>query len=196
MYFVHSSSNTIGLTTTTNSWQDAFDENRNVFVSKLYEEQRQPFINWARSKFSMEDDEILDVYQDSIIVLYNRLKKGDLELIKDSLQAYLFGICKNLMLKKTAKNKKIQLSENMNDYLIKSFDLELYHKMDMDHQKSIVSSGLSQLKDNCRRIIYLFYYHRFSLESIKDEMDYSSVDVAKSRKNQCLNKLRELLKSK
>lgn len=179
-----------------NSWQNSFDENRNVFISNLYEEQRQPFINWARSKYSLDDDEILDVYQDSIIVLYNRLKKGDLELITNSIQAYLFGICKNLMIKKSEKKKRIQLTEDFKDRLLQPTDFDLYDKIEIDHQKALIANGLNQLKENCKRIIYLFYYHRFSLEGIKEEMDYSSVDVAKSRKNQCLKKLRDLLKNK
>ena len=173
-----------------NSWQSAFDENRNVFISKLYEEQREAFLQSANSVSTLEGDEIIDVYQDAIVVLYNRLKKGHLELIKDPLRSMLFGIGEKLILKRTTQNTALKTTEAINDPWIQSDDLSLYEKIASDHQKSMITTGMDSLENECRRIIYLYYYHQFSLERIKQEMESSNVEDVIDQKNQCLNNLR------
>jgi len=52
------------------------------------------------------------------------------------------------------------------------------------------------MPQKCKEIVYMFYYHKFSLESISERIGYSSTDAVKTRKNQCMKKLKLLLLEK
>jgi DNA-directed RNA polymerase specialized sigma24 family protein len=46
-----------------------------------------------------DEDEAKDIYQEAIIVLYNKVKRGDFEL-SSKLKTYIYSICRRLWLKR------------------------------------------------------------------------------------------------
>jgi DNA-directed RNA polymerase specialized sigma24 family protein len=59
-------------------------------------------------------------------------------------------------------------------------------------KEDIAQAGqlLGRLGERCRKILYLFYYHKEPMEKIAVEMELTP-DSAKNQKYRCLNQLRE-----
>ena len=57
-------------------------------------------------KFDIDEDTLLDIYQDSIVVVNQKFVHDKVRLKKSSLKTYIFGIGKNKMYNHFKKSKK------------------------------------------------------------------------------------------
>ncbi len=171
----------------------AFTTDHEKSLSAFYDSQRSSFLTWAKSRFSADTDTFLDVYQDAIIVLYNRVIDGRIEEINSTPEAYLFGVARNLLLKRTIQMKRVTTSEDVFKFIPDEGETNLYDSYENEHNKILLSNALSHLDDSCRKILELFYYHRYKLDAIKERLNYDNTDVVKSRKYQCMKKLKKII---
>jgi len=172
---------------------DAFTSDYEQALGSFYDNQKKSFMNWARARFSVDDDTLVDVYQDAVIVLYNRVIKKNTGEIKSSPESYLFGIAKNLLLKNAIKQKKMVSTDNVYNFVPDEGETELTKKYDDDHDKMKIDTAMSKLDEGCRKILYLYYYRRCKLDAIVEQLGYENTDVVKSRKYQCMKKLRSIM---
>lgn len=164
-------------------------------IEQLYLAHKSKYLSWAKSNYNVDHNSLLDVYQDAIIILYNHIKNNKLDELQSSIEAYLFGITKNLLLKKIKKNKKIDYVEAVDDRYLESVNFNIYSDENDDLNQQKLQKAFAKLGVNCREILTLFYYERYSLESIQNELSYGSTGAVKSRKYQCLKKLKDIFRS-
>jgi RNA polymerase sigma factor (sigma-70 family) len=157
-------------------------------LARVYSNYREEFILFA-SKYELAEDDILDVFQDSIIALYENAQKNKLDTIKSSLKTYLFAIGKYKIFKILKSNALSIETENF--ILIEN--LELYEP-DMNDELSIkLQNAYQKLGKQCKEILRLSFYEGKSNEEILEELDYSTKDVVKSQKSRCIKQLKELI---
>lgn len=161
-------------------------------LESFYNDQKKVFIKWGSSRFDCDSDTLIDVYQDAIVLLYFNIKEDKILSFETTAEAYLFGIARNLLLKRSIRAKKIQLVDEIPPDL-ERLDYSIYDRMESDHINHQLETAFKKLKGKCKEIIYLYYYNRFSLESIAQRLNYTNSDVVKSRKNQCMKSLRKIL---
>ena len=169
--------------------------NHKKLIEELYVTHRESFCHWARKRYNLDSDTILDLFQDSVIVFYNHIVKNNLEELKSSPQAYLYGIGKNLMLKKIEKNKRVEHVESVDEKFINELDLSVFAQMDSDDQRDKIKLAFQGLNEKCQEILKLFYFNQYSIEAIQYHMDYKSSNAVKSRKYQCLESLKKIYKA-
>ncbi len=138
------------------------------------------------------EDDAGDVFQDSLVALYELSQREKLESIQN-LKAYFFRICRNIWLKKL---KRSSIFSPMPEHETQAMNLE---DMPVDHQlskeqKEILNELLDQLGDSCKQILLYYYYHRMRMQEIMLRMEFGSEQVAKNKKSNCLKKLRALIK--
>ena len=63
-------------------------------------------------------------------------------------------------------------------------------------QKEIFEGLLNEIGEKCRLLLRYFYYERKRMKEIVALMSFSSEQVAKNRKSNCMKKLRSLVKEK
>lgn len=170
--------------------------NDKIGLEHFYNEQRQSFVAWASRSYDCDQDTIIDVFQDAVVTLYFNIKENKVVDFNHTAEAYLFGIAKNLLLKRNIKNKKTKLVDGISESLTSGFDYEIYNKMDRDHFKHELEEAFRLMQTKCKEIIYLYYYDKNSLESIAEKLEYNNTDTVKARKNQCMKKLKILLYNK
>lgn len=163
-------------------------------LNAVYRNFRGEFLVWAARRFNMQEDDAADIFQDAVIVLYRNIAKGHLTELQSSLKTYLFGIGKNLLLKKVTSNVKIVPTDNIDDTLLDTLDLTLLQNDELDHRQQVLKQVVDKLTGVCREIITLFYYRRFSMEAIKIQMGYNSEEVARSMKKKCMTQLTQIVK--
>jgi RNA polymerase sigma factor (sigma-70 family) len=136
------------------------------------------------------EEDAKDVYQESIIVLYNKVKAGDFELTS-KLKTYIYSVCRRLWLKKLSQrsNKELELKD-VHDFLPVENDLELHEMRDLQFSK--MEESLLMLGEPCRTIIQDFYMQGRSMQEICDKFGYTNPENAKTQKYKCLQRLKKL----
>jgi RNA polymerase sigma-70 factor (ECF subfamily) len=158
------------------------------------------FIREGMSKYSMDEVDAFDAYSDTILHSVNNIVKGDFDE-RASLKTYLFRIfnnkCVDLIRKKTTNKYSIYQTDSITDALLmisdpaKTVIQQLVDKTDTD----ILKMKLEELGDNCKRILSLFA-DGCNDKEIATAMEYKTVDVVKTSRMRCLDKLRHLYTNK
>jgi RNA polymerase sigma factor (sigma-70 family) len=161
-------------------------------LEDIYKSNKAAFSNYAL-KFSISNDEILDIYQDAIIALFENAIDGKMEDLNCTIKTYLFSIGKNMIYQSFKnKNKSLLLNQDIaqDDFneAISVFDEELN-----DYQLKL-QKGFRLLGNQCKKILTLFYYNGFTLDEITEKLEYTKKDVLKSQKSRCISKLKSILK--
>jgi len=136
------------------------------------------------------EEDAKDIYQESIIILYNKVKAGDFELTS-KLKTYIYSVCRRIWLKKLNQrsNKECELKD-IHDFLPVENDLELHEMRDLQFSK--MEESLLMLGEPCRTIIQDFYMQGRSMQEICDKFGYTNPENAKTQKYKCLQRLKKL----
>lgn len=161
-------------------------------LDRVYLELKPGFLSLARKKFkTMTEQDLEDVYQESIIALYQNIQKGKLTEFSTNITAYVFKIGSNLLadlLKKRQKEQEVMSDSNRIEELMK----EMYNpKID-----DAVDFIYAQMGEQCKRILTLFYIDRKSHQEIAQELSYRSADSVKVQKHRCISNFIERTKNK
>ncbi len=135
-------------------------------------------------------DDAKDIYQEAIIVLYNKVKTGDFEL-SSKLKTYIYSICRRLWLKRLSQlNKYGGDIKDFQDYL--SVDDETEKNNERDIQFNKMGAAMQLLGEPCKAIIEDYYINNKSMQQICDNFGYTNADNAKTQKYKCLQRLKKL----
>lgn len=139
---------------------------------------------------SGSSDEAADIYQESIIVLYENAEKPGFEL-KCQLQTYIYSVAKRLWLKQLKrKGRTYLMKEEEENYIVDvTEDLSLHHKKETDFEK--IEKSLQELGEPCSSLIRDFYVQQLSMDEIADKFGYTNSDNAKNQKYKCLQRLKK-----
>lgn len=136
------------------------------------------------------EDEAKDVYQEAIIVLYNKVKTGDFEL-SSKLKTYIYSVCRRLWLKRLSQMSRYGGDiHDLQEYLPVDEDLISHEEKDMQFNK--MEGALSLLGEPCKTIIEDFYIKDRSMQEICEKFGYTNADNAKTQKYKCLQRLKKL----
>ena len=132
-----------------------------------------------------------DIYQETIIVLYESVKKPGFEL-KCQLQTYIFSIAKRLWLKELKKNGRTFLFKESeeNNLVDVSEDLKEFDEKEAEIEK--MNNSLIDLGEPCSELIKDFYINKLSMEEIAEKFGYTNADNAKTQKYKCLQRLKKI----
>lgn len=136
-------------------------------------------------KNSGSDEDVSDVFQDSVIVLYKQISDNSLTLNSD-LKGYFFGIARNVwnaMLRKRQKTVELEFdiaeeeADPANDHIL----------------ERIVGRAFKKLKPDQQMVLNLFT-EGYSYEEIADKLNLKSEIYARRKKYLCKEALIELVK--
>lgn len=136
---------------------------------------------------------IEDVFQEGVVHLIMNIRKGNYKG-EGSIKGYLFGICRNIWLKKL--NKEIRHRDETNVMKVEEIDYQTpeYYLID-EEKKSIIDNVLSRLGEMCKKVL-TFWKLNYSMKEIAEEVGYKSEGVVRKKKHQCMKKLIKLVKEK
>jgi RNA polymerase sigma factor (sigma-70 family) len=174
-----------------NNWAAQLSSGETAWLDDFYKENRSAFLQWGEKKFSLERDDLLDIYQNAMIVLYENIKHNRIDVLQSSVVTYLYGIAKNLVYKYYRKNElinrhEVRLHEHYHFMASNNDAQEIYYNS--------LHKALNSMKDPCRAILSLFYISGLKLSMVAIKLNYSSADVLKTQKSRCLKKLKELVR--
>ncbi|SFT19336.1 RNA polymerase sigma factor, sigma-70 family [Mucilaginibacter polytrichastri] len=135
-------------------------------------------------------DDAKDIYQEAIIVLYNKIKSGDFEL-SSKLKTFIYSVCRRLWLKRLNQMSRFDGDiKDFQDHL--PVEDEVEKQTDRDLQFTKMEGALALLGEPCKTIIEDFYMHDRSMQEICERFGYTNADNAKTQKYKCLQRLKKL----
>lgn len=156
----------------------------------VYTQYREEFIGFT-SHYGLPKEEAVDIYQDTIIALYQNFSVKQVQLKSSSLKTYLFGIGKYKIFQYLkVKNQHLPFLESN-----KTKDWIAITTPEDNPQQKLLEKGLSHLSGSCLKIIRLFYYRNLTVDEIVEHTKYKDGNTVRSHKSRCMKKLKELIKS-
>ena len=155
--------------------------NRNNKVLEYIYEQWYPMILELVTRHSGNADDAQDIFQDAMVVVYNKIKNDELDLVC-ALKTYFYSICKRLSYKLIKqKNKHSKFDMDYQEVADTSDEnSEAIYENEIE-KISIYRQHLLNLTDDARKLLQL-YLNNHSLKEICEVMGYNSESYAKSRK--------------
>jgi len=138
-------------------------------------------------------DDAKDVFQDTIISMYNNIK-ADKYSADSKLSTYLFSISRNTWFNKLKKNTALNKIDDYEHHQISSNE-DIHGDLEYtEHQKQI-GMLLHKVGSDCTKLLKLFYFEKMRMVKIATLMNYASEKVAKNQKARCMKKLRTIVSS-
>ncbi len=155
-------------------------------IYKLY----YPSISHMILQNNGSEDEAKDIFQEAVIVLYDKISKGDFEL-HSKLKTYLYAIARRLWLKQL--NRAGFSTADIHQYediLTAEDDMEKHEQLNLQFEQ--MEHAMEKLGEPCKTILYDFYIQNQSMQDICEKFGYTNADNAKTQKYKCLQRLKKI----
>lgn len=174
----------------------------NVELNRFISDEQGKVLSYLRKTFSVSDDDLNDIYQESSTALFLNIRDGKLSNLTSSLSTYFLRVCINQTLKFIGKRQKVV--PLFNDSTITNKDAfrpdkidELYQLCTEDEEaekvtclEKIVQSIIESMPDTCKNVFQGYYWDNLTTTTIADMYGFSNANSVKTQKYKCLQKFR------
>ncbi len=154
-----------------------------------------PMVSHFVLQNSGSEDDAQDVYQEGVMVFYEKVRDGSLEL-SCQIKTYLYAVCRRLWLKRLTSKSRFGvrlLDEQEHGSLLNTgAEEDLLMAEEQDRQFTTMDEALNHLGEPCRSLIEGFYLLDKSMQDLTAEFGYTNADSAKNQKYKCLVRLKKL----
>ena len=155
-------------------------------LEAIYVHYKSDFMAFVQ-KYALDEADLTDIYQSSILALYENVTQRKVQDIRATIKTYLFSIGKfkvfNLF-KKQGKVERFDTSEYDRNNTYEMADLTL------DRNNLHLTSAMNQLGSICRKLLIMSYYKGIKNKELLDHFDYKNDQSLRANKSKCLRKLR------
>lgn len=166
----------------------------NSLLAEIYKANYEKCIHVLKSITRQSENELEDLFMDSIIVLRNKLMSDEYE--NKNVQSFLISVATNKWKNKYRSKLRTLLYEPHELEKLREHTSE--YKLKQESQTAslkLVHKALSQIGNSCKDLLYKNLYEGISLEVLVKELGYKNYDVIKSSKSRCMKKLRTLIEN-
>ncbi|MDX2195042.1 MAG: sigma-70 family RNA polymerase sigma factor [Cytophagales bacterium] len=132
------------------------------------------------------EDEAKDIYQDALIIFWQKVKSEEL-VLTSKISTFLYSICQNLWRKEL---------DRKNRYSKEEADVAYSENYDSNEKIKIIHDCLNTLGDACKKILSYYYFDEMTMNDIAEIMGFANADTAKTKKYKCKQELDKLIKTK
>ncbi|WP_338875601.1 sigma-70 family RNA polymerase sigma factor [Spirosoma sp. SC4-14] len=163
-------------------------------LNQLYRRYFPMILHFITTNSGSEDD-AKDIYQEAIVVLYEKVRGGSLELYCQ-LKTYIYSVSRRLWLKQLAQRNRYMVRDIETpageDFAGQQVDDDFIDHEERDRQFNLMADSLARLGEPCRTLLEDFYIQHLSMQEITEKFGYTNADNAKTQKYKCLMRLKRL----
>jgi RNA polymerase sigma factor (sigma-70 family) len=135
-------------------------------------------------------DDARDIFQEALIVLYEKAKSGSFEL-HAQLKTYIYAVCRRLWLKKLVLQQRFSGDlANAPETMATDEDVEMFEQRTRDFE--MMERALQNLGEPCKELLESYYLRKKNMSEIAKEFGYTNADNAKNQKYKCLMRLKKI----
>ena len=144
---------------------------------------------------NLTNDDVEDIFQESMIVLMQKAKSGIIMISRDgALFSYLVQIGK-LTACNFIRKRRPQVSEDLvtiSDNLHKEEENDLAVDEKQKSQDEFLDRVFDSLPSDCKTLLKHFYWGHKPMDQIASILGMRNADSAKTKKNKCMNKFKDI----
>jgi len=164
-------------------------EKRTDCIRHLYREYF-PLAKSIVEKNSGSYQDAEDVFQDGIIILYQKIRSGPLTL-NCSLKTFFFSICRNIWMQRLDRKWRLLYQDDFVNEPVEDYEVTALEINEEKLEKNrLYQLHFLSLPADCQKILKMFL-SKVSLKEISTSMGFKDVTYAKTRKYLCKNMLRK-----
>ncbi len=129
---------------------------------------------------SGSDDDARDVFQEAMIVLYQKLKDTSF-ILTSSLNTYLYSVARIIWYRELKRRRDLHCVDEF-DTLVEYQDM--LEAIEKKERLQFFREKFEELSDDCKRILHLFL-NNIPIRDITKMMGYSSDQHTKNRRLRC-----------
>lgn len=137
---------------------------------------------------SGNSDDAADIFQDAMYLFIKKTADPKFEL-KSKISTFLFGIGKNLWLKKLTK-KKLDTQGIQSEMAFDELPEEDFQQFE---RTKLMKKCIDLLGEPCKTIIVQFYFFQTSMKEIAEMLHYTNANNAKNQKYKCFMRLKKMM---
>lgn len=135
-------------------------------------------------------DDAADLFQETVIVLYEKVKSGSFEL-QCLLKTFLYSVARRLWLKKLQEKGRYHFhTDDLENNIQVEDEIENHIKQQNDFV--IMESAMDKIGEPCRSLLEAYYLQKKHMNTIAADFGYTNADNAKTQKYKCLVRLKKL----
>jgi RNA polymerase sigma factor (sigma-70 family) len=135
-------------------------------------------------------DDARDIFQEAMIVLYQKARSGSFEL-NSQLKTYLYSVCRRLWLKRLNQMQRISPEvDNLEETVPVEEELERHEQRNRDFLS--MEQAMNNLGEPCKSLLEAYYMEKKSMVEIAGDFGYTNADNAKNQKYKCLMRLKKI----
>ena len=135
-------------------------------------------------------DDARDVFQEAMIVLYEKVKDGSFEL-NCQIKTYVYSVCRRLWLKRLQQLQRFGAPVESLEEVV-AIEEELEEHEGKNEAFGVMEKALNHLGEPCKSLLESYYIQKKQMLDIAAEFGYTNADNAKNQKYKCLMRLKKL----
>lgn len=135
-------------------------------------------------------DDAKDIFQDAIIVLYEKLKTGGFEL-NCQIKTFIYSVSRRLWLKRLQQQNRYSApGDNMETVVSVEEDLDAHEQRNAEYE--MMENAIHHLGEPCKSLLEAYYLQKKNMQDIAAGFGYTNADNAKNQKYKCLMRLKKI----
>ena len=170
-------------------WIERIKSDPDKTLATLYHNHKIDAINWIKSTHQLGREDAEEIFQTSIVLLYDNVITGKLTVLTADIKTYIFSIIKyKIIHHNRAKAKTISYdgSEILQNVIEEEY--QEISKADLDK----ASKALLHIGEPCKSLLELSYYQQMKLDEITVLLNYKNNDTTKNLKYKCMKRLQKI----
>lgn len=176
---------------------------KNQDLNRFISGEKGKILTYLRKNYSVSDDDIDDIFQESSMALYLNIRDGKLSNLTSSLGTYFMKVCINQTLKFLGKSSKVvplvDESRISNGNAVRDDKIDELYGFCMDTEEEdrkirmelLVNNIIASMTDTCKNILQGYYWNDLSTSTIADVFGFSDANSVKAQKYKCVKKFRD-----
>lgn len=159
------------------------------YIIKYIYKELFPMISFLVTKNNGNEEDAEDIFQDSLVVMFKKIKADELEL-NCSFRTYLYSVGRNLWLQKLKQRRQFTREFGDVESYVNIAEYPLINPKDEMEKFRLYQEHFLTLGDDCQKVLLLFMKN-VSLKDIANQMGFKTEKYAKTRKYLCKEELKK-----
>jgi RNA polymerase sigma factor (sigma-70 family) len=135
-------------------------------------------------------DDAKDIFQETMIVLYEKVRSGSFEL-NCLIKTYVYSVSRRLWLKRLQQmNHFAPALDSLDNTVPVEDDIEEIERINNEFQA--MNKAIGSLGEPCKSLLEAYYLEKKTMQEIALSFGYTNAENAKNQKYKCLMRLKKI----
>ena len=135
-------------------------------------------------------DDAKDIFQEAMIVLYERVQSEAFEL-NCQIKTYIYSVSKRLWLKRLVHQNRFLIADEAEQEIV-NVEEEVEEHEKQHTEFVMMERAMGSLGEPCKSLLEAFYMQKRTMQEIASNFGYTNAENAKNQKYKCLMRLKKL----